>query len=391
MRVLHVTPYYEEAWAYGGIPRAASAVCRGLVALGHEVTVATTDACDAAGRLARGRRPRSLAGSGGVRVQVFPNLSNRLAYGRQLFVPLGLQRWLADEARGFDVAHVHGHHHLPGVLAGRACEAAGVPYVVAPHGLAPRTQGQRWGKWIFDTTLGRRVLPQATRVLALTEAERRQLIELGVDPSRLRVVPNPLEPEALGAPGDDREVLRRRLGCDRVVLYLGTLIPRKCVDVLVRAVAGLGERVGLAIAGNDMGSGAAVRRVVERLGLEARVRFLGLVRGDERASLLAAADVVAYPGREELFGLVPLEALLCGTPVVVADDSGCGEVIQQVGGGLLVPPGRSAPLTSALERVLADPADWRRSASEAGVRVRERYDRDRVAARLEAVYRELVA
>ena len=81
LRVLQVTPYYAEAWAYGGVPRAATALARGLARRGHKVTVCTTDAAEPAARA------RGLAGADGVDVRVFPNVSNALAYHLQLFLP----------------------------------------------------------------------------------------------------------------------------------------------------------------------------------------------------------------------------------------------------------------------------------------------------------------
>ena len=89
------------------------------------------------------------------------------------------------------------------------------------------------------------------------------------------------------------------------------------------------------IAGSDMGSGLAhdsVRR-------HARVMHVGLLEGRDRLDALAAASVVVYPSRHEVFGLVPLEALLSGSPVIVCNDSGAGEIIRTVGGGQIVPVG----------------------------------------------------
>jgi len=170
------------------------------------------------------------------------------------------------------------------------------------------------------------------------------------------------------------------------VLYLGQLLPRKQVDVLVRALASLPEAVALEIAGNDAGCERALRELVGRLGLAPRVRFAGLRRGRERLEALAAADVVAYAGRDEVFGLVPLEALLCGTPVVVANDSGCGEVIGRVGGGLAVPPGDPAALANALGQVLAAPERWGAAARDAAQEVRRLFGADAVAAACERIY-----
>ena len=76
------------------------------------------------------------------------------------------------------------------------------------------------------------------------------------------------------------------------------------------------------VAGNDMGAGRRIFSLVRTLGLDARVISAGLLTGAARLDALAAADVVVYPSRDEIFGLVPLEALLAGTPVIVCNDSG---------------------------------------------------------------------
>src|SRR5689334_12496695 len=89
LSILHVVPYYEQAWAYGGIPRVASALARGLARRGHRVTVCTTDACEAGRRLSRAPAPAA-ADPAGVAVRVFRNVSNSAAYHLQLFTPVGL-------------------------------------------------------------------------------------------------------------------------------------------------------------------------------------------------------------------------------------------------------------------------------------------------------------
>jgi glycosyltransferase involved in cell wall biosynthesis len=129
---------------------------------------------------------------------------------------------------------------------------------------------------------------------------------------------------------------------------------------------------------------------VRSLGLEGRTRFTGLLRGRERLEALADADVVVYPAEHEIFGLVPLESILSGTPVVVVDDSGCAEVVRAVGGGEVVPAGNVEALARAIARVLDDPHAWRAAAAQAATRVRDAYGSEGVCAQLEALYGELV-
>lgn len=403
LRILHVTPYYGEAWAYGGIPRLATTLCRELARRGHQVTVCTTDARDADRRLPHPAAPRRggrrfrrwppLQTPEGIELRVFPNLSNALAYRLGLFLPLGLHTYLRARAGTFDIAHLHACHHLLGSAAARHLTRAGVPYVLAPNGTAPRLERRRLGKWVFDVTLGRGVLPGAASVLAVTEAERAQLAGLGVSLATIRVVPNPVDLTEFDDP-PPRGRFRARLGLDtrRLIVFLGKLTPRKRVDVLLRAVAALPRKdASLVIAGNDLGAGPALRRLTRDLGLASVTVFTGLLEGRERLELLADADLVAYPGEHEIFGLVPLEALLSGTPVVVADDSGCGEVIRRTGGGSVVPHGNSAALGEAIRRMLEPGGAWRDAAREAGRRVRQLYGGDTVAAEVERLYGELVA
>jgi glycosyltransferase involved in cell wall biosynthesis len=139
-----------------------------------------------------------------------------------------------------------------------------------------------------------------------------------------------------------------------------------------------------------MGYGETMNRLIRSLGLEGRTILPGLLRGRERLELLADADVVVYPSRDEIFGLVPLEALLCGTPVIVADDSGCGEVVARTGGGLIVPQGDAGALAAAVATILDAPDSWRPNATAAALRVRQLFNAHDICSDLERLYRSIL-
>jgi len=402
LRILHVVPYYEHAWAYGGIPRLATAITRGLARRGHLVTVCTTDACDAASRLPRGARPdftgarrRGRDSSGeaaGPQVRVFRNVSNRLAYHWQFFAPVGLASYLRAHAREFDIAHLHACRNLPGVLAAHALRRADVPYVVSPNGTAAAIERRAAAKRVFDATVGRHMLALADRIVAVSDAEHRQLATLGIPDARIRTVPNPIDESEFTSPRDPAAFRDAHgVGDAPLVLFLGKLTPRKGVDVLLRAFAQLTHaRARLLIAGNDMGSGADADALIVALALGRRAHRIGLLRGAARLDALAAADVVVYPSRDEVFGLVALEALLCGTPVVVCNDSGCGEIVAQLDGGHIVPYGEPDTLAAAIDAVLASPHAWTDRVRAAAVQIRERFAINPVCARFERMYQEVL-
>jgi glycosyltransferase involved in cell wall biosynthesis len=324
---------------------------------------------------------------------VFPNVSNRLAYHLQLFLPLGLSTFLSEHAGGFDVAHLHACRNIPGAIAAHHLRRAGVPYVLAPNGTAPRLERRLLAKRVFDVLMGNTVLSGATRVLAVSDAERRQLTALAVDDTIIRVVPNPVDLSEFSET-IPKGAFRRRHRIPpavRVVMFLGKLTPRKRVDVLVNAFARLepplANEARLVIAGNDMGSGASIRSLVAASGLESRTTFCGLLKGRERLEALADADVLVYPSQDEAFGLVPLEALLAGSPVIVADDSGCGEIVRRIDGGAVIAAGNVAALAEKIAENLAAPPQTRLAAN----RIRELYGDDAVCAQVEQVYREMVS
>ncbi len=290
----------------------------------------TTDARDAGSRVDLREQNGSRSP---VRVEVFSNLSNAAAYHLQLFLPRGLDTWLSRRAVDFDVAHLHACRNLPVTLAARRLRRAGVPYVIAPHGTAPRIERRRLLKRLYDLTVGRRDISGAAAYQAVSEAERRQLIGARPRLSRIEVVGNPID-------GNEYEDLpraasfRRELGIGerRLVLYLGRLAPRKRIDLLLRGFAALDDaEARLVIAGNDQGARRGLERLARSLRIESRVSFPGLLEGKRRLSALRDADVVVNPAVDEVFGLVPVEAVLCGTPVVVADDCGAPEIFAAIG------------------------------------------------------------
>ena len=348
MHVLQVTPYFPPTWAYGGIPRIVDGLSRALVTAGNRVTVLTTDVLDEARRTSS---PRDREHHG-VRVLTVPNWSNRAAYRHQLFMPRGVTAALDRIAEPVDVVHLHGHRHLLNNGAVRWARARGVPYVMTANGTLLRHERKVGVKWVWDRLVSGSIPDGAAKLIAVSAADAARHLSAGVSAERLERIPNGLdlgEFSALPARGGFRD--RFGLGDGPIVTYLGRVSPRKGVEHLVRAFQG--DHLGpaqLVVAGNDMGGMHAAR--AESHG--PNVHFVGLVEGEDRLSLLADTDVLVYPSADEVFGLVPFEGLLCGAPVVVADDCGCGELIAEAGAGLLVRYGDVNGLQARIRTLLHD-------------------------------------
>lgn len=353
LHVLHVAPYFPPTWAYGGIPRVVDGLARAQVALGARVSVLTTDVLDGERRNGLPARRDHL----GVDVWTAPNISNRLAYRHQLFSPRPDALRAAERALSAadppDLVHLHGHRHLLNNAALGWARRWGAPVVLTANGTLHAHERKVGLKRVWDALIADRVPAGAAAFVAVSAADLAQHLRLGLPADRVRRIPNGLDlAEFSPLPARGRFRAAQGLGAGPLVAYLGQISPRKGVEHLVSAFAGGAlAPATLVVAGNDMGGLAAARAAA---GGAPDVRFVGLLEAHHRLELLADADVLVYPTRAEVFGLVPFEGLLCGAPVVVADDCGCGELIREAGAGLLVRYGDVDGLRQRIQTLLAD-------------------------------------
>lgn len=237
-----------------------------------------------------------------------------------------------------------------------------VPTVVTIHDVIPLILPQYRGSPLVRMYM-RLVSAAAHRaqiVLTDSEASKRDIVRvLGIDPERVRVVY--LAASERYRPVQDKGALddtRARYSLpDAYILYLGGFDPRKNVDTLLRAYSQLTDAPPLVVAGRLPEQGSALafdpRPLVEALEIEERVRFIGWVSEEDKPALYTAAWCLVFPSLYEGFGLPPLEAMACGTPVVASDTSSLPEVVGD--GGLLVNPTSATQIAEALGALWANP------------------------------------
>lgn len=325
---------------------------RELTRIGHDVTVYTTDVFDQRGRCEESGRETRVDG---ITVRYFKNASNSLAYNHQLYLPRGMRRVLRETIANFDVIHLHGHRNFLNTLVHHYAKRAGKGYILSGHGTVLRIERRIYLKRIFDRIFGDRVLRDAERFVAVSKYEVHQYAEMGIEPHKVGVIFNGIDVDAfhdLPAAGVFRA--KYNLMGKKVVLYLGKITPRKGIDVLVKAFSMLKDAdASLVIAGNDMGFKRQVADIAHETGVSSQVLFTGLLTGMDKLAAYRDADVLVYPATQEIFGLVPFESMMCGTPVIVTDDCGCGEIIGNENIGYLVKYNDSQALRDRIAEVLA--------------------------------------
>jgi glycosyltransferase involved in cell wall biosynthesis len=236
-------------------------------------------------------------------------------------------------------------------------------------------------------------LRRADRVITISEDARRDVIELcGVAPERVTPILLAADDRFRPAPSAEIAAFRARHNLpERIVLYLGTLQPRKNIETLVRAYARLREQGSddhvLVLAGPRGWQYEPIFDLIRQLGVEPYVQLPGFVPDEEQALWYSSATVFAFPSRYEGFGLPLLEAMACGAPVVSSSASSLPEVVGDA--GLLVDPSDVEGWCQALRQLLED--EPRRQALATAGQVRaQSFSWRRMAQETVQVYREVL-
>ena len=367
MRMLVCTPWYVPARAFGGTVTVAVATVMGAIEAGHEVTVATTDALDLQSRVPAD----APAEPPGARVVRFPNVSQRLA-ATNVPLPRGLRRWLRAHIREFDVVLLLDVYSALSVLAARAAVRAGVPYVLETLGTLPTTpeRGRAAAKGAFLALWGRRTVREAAVCLYMSDPERDEYLAQGAEPSRVDRMPPPLH---LPDPDDTPRAAAP------TVVYLGQLHPIKRVDVLLDAFGQVRVEVPearLEVIGAPSHYGEELRGRGDE-----GVSFRGLIPEEQKGRALASAHVFALLSASEGLPVTPLEALACGTPVVLSPGADVPGVDGVAG---IVCDGTAEGAAKALVELLSDPERARRF-GDAGRALAADYRREKVVPELLAL------
>ncbi|MDW8326750.1 MAG: glycosyltransferase [Anaerolineales bacterium] len=402
----------------------------------HTCPLATLGGKDTGGMNVYVRDLTRELGRRGLRVDVFtrsqdehqPHVKEELGYGnRVIHIPAGPEVPLPREilyqhvpefvggvrefARANDLHYdvIHAHYWLSGVAARSLRETWHIPFVLMFHTLGhmknrvAQSEAEREGA--LRVQVETELMAQADRLIAATPAEIAQMQWLyGADVSRAVIIP----------PGVDlnlfyprpANVAKQRIGVDPdriLLLFVGRIEPLKGLETLLRALAVLKERgvcqcnqLALSIIGGDPEEDAAqrnaemerIKALRSRLGLEGMVTFLGKQDQDTLPDYYSAADAVVMPSHYESFGMVALEAMACGTPVIASEVGGLAFLVKDGETGFHVPDRDPEALADRICDIITDPLLRAKLGGQAAEYARS-YCWPLIADKIIAVYREL--
>ncbi len=393
MRILQVTPYFYPAWTFGGPVKAVYELSKELVKKGHDVTVYTTDVCDRTSRLdVKSNGPLQVDG---IRTYYFRNINKALAYDYKLFLSPSLVSVIRKEISGFDIIHLHEYYTFQNIVTHCYAKKYHIPYVLSVHGsLCPTARKQKAPyKQVFTYFLGRYILRDVSIAIVLTKEEKKQLLLMGLEPDKVRVIPNGVNLLEFADPpkkGTFRE--KYFIGSDeRIILFLGRITREKGLDLLVSAFSKLVEQLRglrLVIAGpSDLDYLASLKKLIVSKKIEDKVLFTGFLVGKEKLSVYVDADVFVLSSHFEGLSFTVLEACAGGVPVVITDCCNIPEVADYKAGFIV--GGNEEEIQNAISRILDDEELKRKLGSNARRMVREKFTLSKVVEQLEELYREV--
>ena len=377
LRIAHVTATFPPY--RGGTGNVCYHNARELARRGHDVHVFTSTVDGAPQRETRD----------GIEIH---RLSPLVRVGNAPLLPQ-----LLSALRGFDVIHLH-YPFYGGEITTLAARLRHTPLVITYHQDVFQTGLLGMGASILVRTLGRWTLRSADRLLFTSADYGRASYVRPMMTGREQTIgelANGVDVTAF-IPGPAPQHLRERYGLrdgDQVALLVGGLDQAhyfKGVDIFLQALSGLPAHVhGVLVGDGDLRPSYQARAAA--LGMTERIIFAGRVPDSELADYYRLADVTVLPSTTmgEAFGLVLVESMACGRPVIASDLPGVRTVVAEGVDGFLVPPGNSSTLAECLRTMLAVPAAQRHAMGRAGRRkVEERYSWEQIGARLEVIYRQ---
>lgn len=344
MKILQVIQFFSSN--HGGSAVVPYELSKNLQKRGHEVTVLTTDF------QLNNDFIDSLEG-----VEVIP-FHCQLNIGGLLVSP-SINKYLNENIAKFDIIHMHNFRTYQNIIVYKYAKKYNIPCILQAHGSVSRIVEKKSLKYIYDVSCGNRLLKSVSNVIAVSNVEVNQYLQMNVPLEKVVIIPNGIDIGSFSnLPKKGSFRAKYHINQKHMILYLGRLHERKGIDFLIRSFAELLTEMDnaiLVLAGPDDGHLNKAKSIVEELSLDDKVKFTGFISSAEKLEAYMDADVLVYPSVLEIFGLVPFESITCGTPVVVTDDCGCGEFIKKANCGYLVTYGDIIDLKYKIRQILENP------------------------------------
>jgi glycosyltransferase involved in cell wall biosynthesis len=360
LKILHVSPSYYPAIQFGGPIQSVHLLNKELVAQGVQVDVFTTNAGLNEPAAYKAQNWHLLDG---VRVKYF-HCYGYIHYNFSSLLSQALRRHVKE----YDLVHITAVWNFPVWAAAFACRQAGVPYILSPRGtIYPETVALKstFLKQLYYRLIARKCLQGASAIHYTAADEQNKVNQFLKLTTPAFVIPNGLNLSTFAALDyiPAFSTFFPELADKRYLLFLSRINIKKGLDILVDAFAEVSSQFPdllLVIAGPDNeGYGGEVKARLRSKGILGKTFFPGMLSGNTKLAAYRDADMFVLPSYSENFGMSVVEAMACGTPVLISDQVGISPDVQHWQAGIVI-PAQSKNLAAAITGLLRDDAGRQR-------------------------------
>lgn len=399
MKVLQIIPRFLPTT--GGSPIHVYKISKQLIKLGHDVTVVTTKSMH--NKDIRGfstGRPFTLKTTcpalptfevaDGIKIYRFKPI---FLFWMHMINP-SMFIFLLRNIHKYDAVHAHVYMGAESDMAAIICRLRKIPFIFTAHDLLSTQCGTiNLLKNLYDKTIGRYTLNTAKKLIALTQENKKQYELLGVPENKIVVIPNGVDYEKFDGLIKSKELLKSVGNPDKVILFVGRLLKYKGAQHIIKAIPEIINdypNTKFIFVGEDQGYKKELIKLATDLDVFDKCVFTGRVNEKELLRYYSIADAFILPSTGEGFGLVALEAIVSGTPVILASTGGLKHIVSEIGGYPLDMTGDvPEQIAENVKKVFFDP-DVKKEIEREKEVIKRDYTWKRVAEMTEKVYEGLV-
>jgi glycosyltransferase involved in cell wall biosynthesis len=387
MRVLHIIPSVGSV--RGGPSLAALAMVKALQSLGIEAEIATTN--DNGTGLLNVSLQECIKYEQ-VPVWFFSRFSPNIHFIREYAFSSHLTTWLWHNIYNYDLLHIHAIFSYPSTIAMAIARLKKVPYIVQPHGLLCEwsLQQKSLKKQIYLKLIEKANLNSSQALHFTTRQEQKEVSLLGLKAPSF-ILPLGISPSIPIENASDH--LRQLLNIptnEPVILFLSRLHPKKGLDYLIPALSKLHHPFTFILAGSGNPEyEEQIKSLIDSAGLFDRTRLVGFVEGEFKEALIQGSDLFVLTSYSENFGIVVLEALVAGLPLLITTGVALAPIVKHYQVGFVTELDISA-IACALNEFLTDIQTAKNMGERGRQLVFEKYTWEQIALRMQQIYTSIL-
>jgi teichuronic acid biosynthesis glycosyltransferase TuaC len=332
----------------------------------------------------------------GIQVQCYDSVN----FGFRLGIPYAIPqitslKTFLEVVQAHDIIHVHGHPYLSSLLAAKIAKRCSKPLVVTQHNTFIEYESSFWDhvEWLNDLAIGKQVLKDADKIVAVSNATKNYVLSLGADPEKTEVLHNGVDLNRFKPLTEIKNEMRQHLGIPKdanVVITVRRLVYKNGIDTLIES-AKVAIKKNPRIVFLAVGKGPDLLQIQEKirqLEIEKNFKLTGFIPDEKLPFYYNAADFFVLPSKSgEGLPLVALEAMSCGLPIIATNVGGTSEIMAE-NYGKLVPPDNPHSLAEAILEF--SHKDLSTLKKDLRTTVEQKYSWDKNVEKLGEIYEELI-